>query len=233
MWELDHKEGWALKNRCFELWCWRRLLRVPWTARRSNQSILKEISPGCSLEGLMLKLKLQNFGLHTWYEELTHLKRPWCWERLRVGGEGEDRGWDGWMASLMPWTWVWVSSGSWWWTGRPGVLQSMGSQRVGHDLATKLNWSPRLAIPEDICKINGLFTLLPHLTTSLFYKRTWRSDPTRWLFWHINLPSSWSASFPNKIVFFASILHLWFIGMTELGVTVWGRAQGPVFFLIP
>ena len=104
----------------------------------------------------------------------------------------------------MPWTWVWVSSGSWWWTGRPGVLQSMGSQRVGHDLATKLNWSPRLAIPEDICKINGLFTLLPHLTTSLFYKRTWRSDPTRWLFWHINLPSSWSASFPNKIVFFAS-----------------------------
>ena len=82
----------------FELWCWRRLLRVPWTARRSNQSILKEISPGCSLEGLMLKLKLQY--LATWHKKLTHLKRPWCCERLRVGGEGDDRGWGGWMASL-------------------------------------------------------------------------------------------------------------------------------------
>ena len=123
-----------------ELWCWRRLLRVPWTARRSNQSILKEISPGCSLEGLMLKLKLQY--LATWCEELTHLKRPWCWEGLRVGGEGDDRGWDGWMASPIRWTWVWVNSGSWWWTGRPGVLWFMGLQRVGHDWTTELNWTP-------------------------------------------------------------------------------------------
>ena len=123
----------------FELWCWRRLLRVPWTARRSNQSILKEISPECSLEGLMLKLKLHT--LATWWEELTHLKRPWCWERLKADGEGDDRGWDGWMASPTQWTWVWISSRSWRWTGRPGVLQSMGSQRVRHDWATKLNWS--------------------------------------------------------------------------------------------
>ena len=71
--------------------------------------------------------------LVTWSEELTHWKRPWCWERLRVGGEGDDRGWDGWMASLTWWTWVWVSSRSWWWIGRPGMLQSMGLQRVGHD----------------------------------------------------------------------------------------------------
>ena len=77
----------------FELWCWRKLLRVSWTARRSNQSILKEISPGYSFEGLMLKLKLQYFG--HWCEEQTNLKRPWCWERLRAGGEGDDRGWDG------------------------------------------------------------------------------------------------------------------------------------------
>ena len=70
--------------------------------------------------------------LATWCEELTYLKRPWCWDRLKVGGEGDDRGWDGWMEPQ--WTWVWVNSGSWWWTGRPGVLQSMGSQRVG------LNW---------------------------------------------------------------------------------------------
>ena len=78
--------------------------------------------------------------LATWCEDLTHLKRPWCWERLRAGGEGDDRGWDGWMASPTWWTWVWVNSGSWWWTGRPGVLQSMGSQRVGHDWANELNW---------------------------------------------------------------------------------------------
>ena len=73
----------------------------------------------------------------TWCEELTHWKRPWCWERLRAGGEGDDREWEGWMASLTQWTWVWVSSGSWWWTGRPGVLQSVGSQRVRHDWATE------------------------------------------------------------------------------------------------
>ena len=76
--------------------------------------------------------------LATWCEELTHWKRPWCWERLKVGREGDNRGWDGWMASLTQWTWVWVSSGSWWWTGRPGILQSMGSQRIGHDWATEL-----------------------------------------------------------------------------------------------
>ena len=113
-------ESWTVKKAehrridGFELWCWRRLLRVPWTARRSNQSILKEISSGCSLEGLMLKLKLQYFG--TSCEELTHCKRPWCWERLKAGGEADDRGWDGWMASLTQWTWVWVNSRSWWWS---------------------------------------------------------------------------------------------------------------------
>ena len=79
--------------------------------------------------------------LATRCKELTHLKRPWCWERLKVGGEGDDRGWDGWVASLMWWTWVWVNSGSWWWTGRPGMLQSMGLQRVVHDWATELNWT--------------------------------------------------------------------------------------------
>ena len=138
-------ESWTVKKaerqriNAFELWCWRRLLRVPWTARRSNQSILKEISPDYSLEGLMLKLN-SNI-LATWCKELTHWKRPWCWERLKAGGEGDNRGWEGWMASLTRWTWVWVSSRSWWWTGRPGVLQSMGSQRVGHDWAIELNWT--------------------------------------------------------------------------------------------
>ena len=137
-------ESWTIKKAerqridGLEVWCWRRLLRVPWTARRSIQSILKEISPEYSLEGLMLKLKLQNFGI--WCEEPTRWKRPWCWERSMAGGEGYKRGWDGWMASPTPWTWVWVNSQSWWWTGMPGVLQFMGSQRVRHDLVTELNW---------------------------------------------------------------------------------------------
>ena len=78
--------------------------------------------------------------LATSCEELTHWKRPWCWEALGTGGEGDNRGWDVWVASPTRWTWVWVNSGGWWWTGRPGVLWFMGSQRVGHDWATELNW---------------------------------------------------------------------------------------------
>ena len=139
-------ESWTIKKAehqiidAFELWCWKRLLRDPWTARRSNQSILKEISPEYSLEGLMLKLKLQY--LATWCEELTHLRRPWRWERLRAGGEGSDRGWDGWIASLTRWTWVWVGSRSWRWTGRPGVLWFMRSRsRTRLSEWTELNWT--------------------------------------------------------------------------------------------
>ena len=130
-WTIMKAEHWWID--AFELWCWIRLLRVPWTARRSNQSILKEINPEYSLEGLKPKLQY----LATWCEELTHLKRPWCWERVKAGGEGE-RGWDGWMASPTRWTWVWASSSGWQWTGKPGVLQSMRSQRAGHDWTTEL-----------------------------------------------------------------------------------------------
>ena len=123
-------ESWTIKMAehqridAFELWCWRRLLRVPWAARRSNQSILKEINPKYSLEGL----KLQYFG---------HMMQRADSERLRAW-EGDDRGSDGWMASLTRWTWVWANSGSWWWTGKPGVLQSMRLQRIGHDWVTEL-----------------------------------------------------------------------------------------------
>ena len=104
----------------FELWCWRWLLRVPWTARRSNQSILKEISPGCSLEGLMLKLKLQYFGYLM--RSVDSLVKTLMLGGIRGRRRGDDRGWDGWMASPTWCTWVWVNSGSWWWTGRPGML---------------------------------------------------------------------------------------------------------------
>ena len=108
-WTVKKPDHWRIA--AFELWCWRRLLRVPRTARRSNQLILKEMSPEYSLEGLMLKLKLQYFVYLM--QRTDHLKRPWCWERLKTGREGDDRGWDSWMASLTQWTWVWVHSESW------------------------------------------------------------------------------------------------------------------------
>ena len=119
--------------------CCSRLLRVPWTAKRSNQSILREISPGCTLKGLMLKLKLQYSGHMMRRTDST--EKTLMLKRLKAGRKGDDRGWYGWMASLTRWTWVWVNSGSLWWTGRPGMLQSMGLQRVGHDWVTELSWT--------------------------------------------------------------------------------------------
>ena len=139
MWELDYKESWVLKNWCFWTVVLEKTLESPLNC--------KEIQP-VHLEGDQSWVFIGRTDVEaetsilvaTWCEELTHLKRPWCWERLRVGGEGDDRGWDGWMASLTWWTWVWVNSWSWWWIGRPGVLWSMGLQRVGHNCVTELNW---------------------------------------------------------------------------------------------
>ena len=134
-------ESWTVKKAerrkidALELWCWKRLLRVPRTARRSNQSILKEISPGCALEGMMLNLKLQYFGHLMWRVdslEKTDTGRGWGWEEK---GTTENE-----MASPTQWTGVWLNSRSWWWTGRPGVLRFMGSQRSQHGWATELNW---------------------------------------------------------------------------------------------
>ena len=112
------------------------LLRVPWTTRRSSQSILKEISPGWSLEGLMLKLKLQYFGYLM--RRVDSLEKTLMLGEIRAGGKGDNRGWDGWMSSPTQWTWICVGPGSWWWTGRLGMLQFMGPQRVRHDWATEL-----------------------------------------------------------------------------------------------
>ena len=137
-------ESWTIKKAehqridAFELWCWRRLLRVPWIARRSNQSIVKEINPGCSLETLMLKLKVHSFG-HL-MQRAGSLEKTLMLLRLRAWGERDNRRWGGWMASPTQWTWVWVDSGSWWSTGWPCMLQFMGSQRVRHDWVTELNW---------------------------------------------------------------------------------------------
>ena len=134
--ELDHKEGWAPKKWwCFWTVVLEKTLESPWMARRSNQSILREINSEYSLEGLMLKLKLQYF------EHL--MRRADSLEKTLMLGKTEgkkrrgNRGWDGWMASVTEWTWIWANSGRWWWTGKPGVLQSMGSQKVRHNLATE------------------------------------------------------------------------------------------------
>ena len=143
-------ESWTVKKaECrridvFELWCWKRLLRVPWTARRSNQSILKEISPGCSLEGLMLKLKLQYFG-HL-MQRVDSLEKTLMLRGIGGRRRRDNRGWDGCMASLTQWTWVWVNSRSWWWTGRPGVLWFVGLQNVRHGWAIELNWTTTFII---------------------------------------------------------------------------------------
>ena len=132
--------SWALKNWCFWTVVLEKTLERPLDC--------KEIQPVHPKGDQFLNVHWKDWcwswnsnPLATWCEELTHLKRPWCWERLKARGEGDDRGWDGWMASVTQWTWVWVNSRSWWWTGRPGVLQSMGSQGVGHDWATGLNWT--------------------------------------------------------------------------------------------
>ena len=139
-------ESWSINKAehqridAFELWCWRRLLRVPWIARRSNQSVLKESSPEYSLEGLILKLKLQYFGYlraDSLEETEKNLSKNLCWERLKAGGFRDDREWDGWMTSPTQWTWVWASSWRWWMTGKPGVLQSMGLQTARQDWVTE------------------------------------------------------------------------------------------------
>ena len=149
-WIIKKAECWRID--AFELWCWRRLLRVPWAERKSHQSILKEISPECSLEGLMLKLKLPYFG-HL-IKKLTHLKRSWRWERLKAGGEGDDRGWDSWMVSLTQWTWVWVNSGSWWWTGRPG-----GHGVTESNMMEWLNWTESGNMPNTFFSMYNIWTL--------------------------------------------------------------------------
>ena len=134
--------SWTIKKvgcrriNAFELWCQRRPLRIPWTTRRSNQSIPMEIS----IHWKDWCWSWNSNTLATWCEELTHWKRSWCWKRLKAG-EVDERGWDGWMALPTQWNWVWASSGGWWWAGKPGVLQSMGSQRVRHYWANELNWT--------------------------------------------------------------------------------------------
>ena len=178
-------ESWTIKKaeclriNAFELWCWRRLWRVPWTARRSNQSIQRK-----STLNIDWKDWCWNWSSHilaTWCEELTQWKRPWCWERLKARGEGSDRAWDAWMASSIQWTWVWTNSRRQWRTGKPGVLQFMRLQRVGHDWATEQQRFP--------------FLPLRSVTTALTYV-------------HSSRPSSSQHFLPGLIVAFK--FFLWY-----------------------
>ena len=139
MWELDYKESWVLKIWCFWTLMLEKTLESPLDCKE-----IQPVHPKGNQSGIHWKNWCWSWNsiiLATWCEELTHLKRSWCWEILKAGGERDNRGWDGWMASPTQWTWVFINSGSWWWTGRHGMLQSMGSQRVGQDGATEMNWT--------------------------------------------------------------------------------------------
>ena len=144
MWELDHKESWAPKNWCFSTVVLEKNLESPLDCKE-----IQPVRPKGDQSWIFIgrtDAEAEIPILATWWEELTHWKRPWWWERLKAGGGGDDRGWDGWMASPSQWTWVWVNSRSWWWTGRPVLLQSMVLQRVRHDWATELNWTELLCV---------------------------------------------------------------------------------------
>ena len=138
MWELDYEESWVPKNWCFWTSVLEKTLESPLDWKEIQPVHLKGNQPWIFIG--RADAEAETPVLWPPDAELTHWKRPWCWEKVRAGGEGDGRGWAGWMASLTQWTWVWASSRSWWWTGRPGVLQSLGSQRVRHDWVTELNW---------------------------------------------------------------------------------------------
>ena len=142
MWELHYKESWVPKNWCFWTMVLEKTLESPLDCKEIQPVHPKGNQSWIFIGRTDAKAETQPFG-HLMLK-LTHWKRPWCWERLMAGGEGVDRGWDGWMASLTLWTWVWISSGRWWWTRNPGMLQSMGSQRGGHDWATELMMMQKL-----------------------------------------------------------------------------------------
>ena len=137
MWELDCEESWAPKNWCFWTVVLEKALESPLDCKE-----IQPVYPQRDQSWMFIgrtDVEVEIPILCPSDAELTHLTRPWCWVRLKVGGEGDDRGWDGWMASLTQWMWVWVNSGSWWWTGRPGMLQSMGHKES--DTTEQLNWT--------------------------------------------------------------------------------------------
>ena len=183
MWELECEESWAPKNWCF----WTVVLEKPLASPLDCKEIRPVYPKGNQSWVFIGRTDTEAETPILWppHAELTHWKRPWCWEGLEAGGEGDDRGRDGWMASPTQCIWVWVNSRSWWWTGRPGVLQFMGSQRVGHDWATELNWM-FLAVLIHYWQILIFFSFLQSENvsiSSLFWKYFyWIFNSIWWIF---------------------------------------------------
>ena len=169
MWELGYRESWAQKKRCFWTVVLEQTLESPLDCKK-----IQPVHPKGNQSWIFIgRTDVEAETPILWPPDAKNWlmgKRPWCWEMLKSGGEGDDRGWDGWMASTTQWAWVWVNSSSGWWTGRPGVLQSMGSQRVGHNQATELNWwfsFGRLYISKNLSISSRLSDLLVHSCLSL------------------------------------------------------------------
>ena len=169
MWELDYKESWALKNWCFWTVVLEKTLESPLDCKEIQPVHPKGDQSWIFFGRTDAELETPNTSA-TWCKELTHLNRPWCWERLRAGGEGDNRGWDGLMASPTKWTWVWVNSGSWWWTGRPGVLRFTGSQRIRHSWVNELNWTTCTSQASKTLTLNLWLPLKPWLRVEMSRK---------------------------------------------------------------
>ena len=224
MWELDCEEGWALKNWCFWTVVLQKALESPLDWKE-----IQPVHPKGDQSWVFIgrtDVEAETNTLATWREELTHSKRLWCWERLRAGGEGDNWGWDGWMASPTQWTSVWVDSRNWWWTGRPGVLQLMRLQRVRHDWATELNWNGKTALRRCIIpglKWNMFNTLaawckeLTHLKRLWCWERLrvegegdnrgwdgWMASPTQWTSVWVDSGSWWWTGRPGVLRFMGS-----------------------------
>ena len=190
--ELDYKTIWVLKNWCFWTVVFEKTLESPLDCKE-----IQAVHPIGDQSWVFLgrtDVEAETLNtLATWCKELTHWRRPWCWGRLKVG-EGDDRGWDGWMASPTWWTWVWASSRIWWWTGSPGMLQSMGSQRVRLDWVTKLNWrplspsSPVLSILHFTDELYGFLWLLNLILPQLHAHTHFHSSLWHW--WYPDSPTA-------------------------------------------
>ena len=178
--------------------------------------------------------------LATWCKGLPHLKRPWCWERLRAGGEGDNRGWDGWMASPTQWTWVWVDSGSWWWTGSPGMLQFMGLQRVRHDWVTELNWTEPLdhSSPENLmnCMVHGVSKSQTRLSNFHFRAAAIENSMVHWCQASFHMPvghshiffgEMWNTRFPSTFSRLLGVERHWWQWVQGAVVPSWFWFSNP------
>ena len=201
MWELDDEESWALNNWCFWTVVLKKTLESPLNCKEI-QSVLSKGDQSCAfIEGLILKLKLQYFGHLMW--RVDSLEKTLVLGGLGAGGEGEDRGWDAWMASPTQWTWVWMNSGIWWWTGRPGVLQFMGSQRVRHDWATELNWIAFSKSVLNIWKFMVHVLLKPGLENfDHYFTSVWNefNCAVVWTFFSIAFLWDWNENWPFPVL---------------------------------